>query len=469
MTPATTLPPSPALARRFLSLGILLALAACAPTPRLTVPPAILSDDWQGPVPAHAVALAQGDFWRAFGSPELSGLIARARSGNADLAAAIARVDRARAQLRQSRAALGPTGGIGTGMSGTKTDNTGAARFAYSDAYAQLDISYDLDLFGRLKADKRASAARATAALFDRDALQLVIETETARAYVRHAALVDRIAILDHAIAQARDLDRIVQIRVREGAATALDRGLNAIDLRTLEAERSRLIEGQARTRNALAVLVGEEAPRFQVGSIGIAAFGVPVPELVQPKMLLFRRPDLAGAEARIAAAHGDVDQARAAFMPSVRLSASGLAQAATLSGPVGLTAAAAASLFAPIFNRSRLTGELQAMSAAQRESVANYRATLLNAFREAQDALAAVEQASERQRLYADAARQSVTTTRIARIQYVEGQIDLQAALQADRGRSQAEAASVEARAELLEACIDLYKAFGGDPSFNR
>lgn len=450
-----------------LSLCAILALpSGCAPMPHLAVPAAVISDEWRGDVPAADPAVDRGDFWRAFGSAELSELVARSRTGNADLAGAVARVDRARGQLRQAKAALSPAGGLSIGASGTKTDNSGAARFAYSDAYAQLDVSYDLDLFGRLRAEKRADRARADAALFDQRAIRLVVETEVARAYVRHAALRDRIAILDRALAAGRERDRIVRIRVREGATTVLDRGLNDIEFRGIEAERSRLIEGEARIRNALAVLVGEEAPRFQLGASSLAMLSAPMPVPVQPKQLLFRRPDLAGAEALIRAAEGDVASARAAFMPTIQLSASSLAQAATLTGPVGLTLSAGNSLLAPIFGRSRLKGQLDSISATQREAVANYRATLLNAFREVQDSLVAAEQARRRHRLFEASVRQSAQTSKLARIQYIEGEIDLQAMLEADQGEYDALDAEIQARLELMEASIDLYKAFGGDPS---
>jgi outer membrane protein TolC len=112
--------------------------------------------------------------------------------------------------------------------------------------------------------------------VFDRNAVALGVEAEVARGFVQHAVLSQRIALLDRNLANARELDRILHIRLREGVGTKVETGLQAIEVRQLEAERLRLLEAQAQTRNALAVLAGQEAPLFQMPEADLASLSPP-------------------------------------------------------------------------------------------------------------------------------------------------------------------------------------------------
>jgi outer membrane protein, multidrug efflux system len=442
----------------------LIALSSCAPGVKLAVAPQVLSSEWQAPA-AAGQAVAQHSLGQAFASAELERLTAQALAANADIAIAAARIDRARAELRIARGEMLPVVSAAAGISATRTEDKTASLFSFSEGFAGLDIAFDLDLFGRGRAQRRAARNRVGAAAFDREAVALVVEAEVARAFVQHAALSDRIRLLERNIDNSKELERIIGVRMREGAATRVDVGLQAIDVRQLETDRLRLIEAQARTRNSLALLTGEEAPRFRMPAAGLAGVETPLLSPLQPGELLVRRPDLRAAEARIGAASGDVAEARAAFLPSLRLSASALGQAATLSGPLGSTIAAGASLLAPIFDRGRLNGRLSAATAAQRESVEAYRKTLLTAFSEAEDALTSVEQSRTRQLLIERIVEEARITARLARLQYLEGEADLRTVLDAERLLVQAEDARAISVQERLNAAIDLYEAMGGSP----
>jgi outer membrane protein TolC len=191
----------------------------------------------------------------------------------------------------------------------------------------------------------------------------------------------------------------------------------------------------------------------------------IPTLAPAQPGELLVRRPDIQAAEGRIAAADGDVSQARRAFLPSITLSARALGQAATLSGPIGSTLAAGAALLAPIFDRARLNGRLDSAAAAQHESVELYRKALLTALAEAENALASVDQSRQRQLLIGQTVEEARTTARLARLQYLEGEADLRDVLDAERLLAQAEDANALSTQERLNAVIDLYEAMGGSP----
>ena len=162
--------------------------------------------------------------------------------------------------------------------------------------------------------------------------------------------------------------------------------------------------------------------------------------------------------------AEGDVARARAAFLPRLRLSASALGQAATLSGPIGATLSIGSNLLAPIFNRRRLRGELGTAAAEQAESVELYRGALLTALGEGENGLVAVAHSRAREQLLAEIVAEARTTARLSRLQYIEGEADLQHVLDAERCWSARGRAGGSRGRRRLDA-PDLYKALGGAP----
>ncbi len=453
--------------RAFSSVALgLLALGGCAPTARLAVAPEVLSSDWRGgPRLATGQPVSEKALGQAFQSSLLQQLIARALIANSDIGVARARVAQARAQLVVARAAMLPAVSGSAGLNATRTDNQGGRVFDFSAGFAGVDVSFDTDLFGGRRAERRAAHDRVRAALIERDAAALVVEAEVARAFVQYSALGDRIEFLDRNLENARELERIIRVRLREGVATRVETGLQAIEVRQLEAERTRLLQARQQTLNALAVLVGEEAPRFDLAPSSLDALRTPSFTPIQPGEILVRRPDIQAAEARISAAEGDVAAARSAFIPSLRLTASALGQAATLTGPFGATLSAGASLLAPIFDGGRLRGQFAFASASQVEAVELYRGTLLTALREGEDALNAAEQARARQALLERIVEDARTTARLRRLQFIEGEADLRDVLDAQRLLVQAEDARAISTQERMNAAIDLYRALGGAP----
>jgi len=276
-------------------LSLLALTAACVPSVEQVATPTVSAVGWRDPGVGATTPLASG--WTAFGSPALDALIAQARAANADIAVAAARIVQARGQLGVARAAGLPSV---SGFADARASGSGGERgFRDNDASLGLDIAYDVDLFGGARAERRAALARLSASRFDRDAVALAIESDVARAFVQHAAFSARLGLLGRALDNARELDRIIGVRVREGVATRVDSGLQTIEVRRIEAEVSRLVEARARTRNALAILVGAEAPSFGVDGSDLQAFTVPAFEPEQPGILLVRRPDIRAAEMR--------------------------------------------------------------------------------------------------------------------------------------------------------------------------
>jgi len=445
-------------------LPLPLAAAACAPGATLGVPPEVRSVEWSRTVRDSGLPASPREPGEALNSTDLRQLLERAAAANADVGIATARVTQARALLRSARGAMLPAVSASAGSRGTRTDRTGDP-FDFSDAFAGVDIAFDLDLFGQARAGRRAASERVRAAQFDREAVLLVVGADVARAFVQHAALTSRIGLLESNIAKAAELERIIGVRMRAGAATRVDLGLQAIQVRQLRTERLRLEEARDRTAHALAVLVGEEAPRFTPPQADFNRFAAPAIDPIQPGDLIVRRPDIRAAEARIRASGGDVEQARAAFLPRVRLSASALGEAASFSGPLGLTLGIGADLLAPIFDRGRLRSGLELAAAQQVESVETYRRALLVGLAEVEDALSAVARSRAREALLLEVVEEARLTARLARLQYLEGEVDLQRVLAAEQLLVEAEDARAIALQERLEAAIDLFKAMGGSP----
>jgi NodT family efflux transporter outer membrane factor (OMF) lipoprotein len=441
--------------------------SGCVPHTELEVAPQIMSTTWSArsapAAPAAAPVPTAVDLGAALHSAELSALLARAASANTDIAIAAARIRQARALLRVARGAMLPVVSASAGLSGTPTHRTATNPFDFSNAFGGIDISFDIDLFGAGRAERAAAAHRVRAAEFDRDTALLVVESEVARAYVQRSALAARLAILQANIAEAVELERIIRARFTAGDATRVDLGLQTIQVRQLQTDAQRLEQSLDHTRTALAVLIGEEAPRFALAPAPLESLRPPTIAPALPGELVTRRPDIRAAEARIDAAGGDVRQARAAFFPRLTLSASALTQAASLGGPLASTVSLGAGLLAPIFNRGRLRGNLEFAAARQVESVELYRQVLLTSLAEVEDALSAVDRSAARETLLIDVVSEARLTARLARMQYVGGEADLQRVLDAEQRLAEAEDARAVAQQERLEAAIDLYKALGG------
>lgn len=446
-----------------LASGLL--LHGCAPVVKLEIAPSVLSAEFDDER-AVATDYAQLDqSWSAFGSPQLATLIARGQDANPDIAIAIARIAQARADLGIAKSANGPTISASASASSDIRNLKGQTKSLDRIGSAGLDISYDVDLFGGTKAAKKAAWARLKAAGFDKDALKLIIESDIASAYVQYAALSDRAKLMDHAAANARALERVIRLRAREGVASPVDVGLQTTEGNAIEIGVSRILEAKSVSQNGIAVLLGEEAPGFTLAEASLATLRVPQFALIQPAEIVGRRPDIIAAEARIAAANGDVAQARAAFMPSIQLSASSFFDIARSGGLVNAGASAGFGIFAAIFDNGRLKGRLFRASSEQKEAVESYRKIVLGALAEAQNALVMSNQTKRRYDLLVASQDIAAKTAALARQQYVAGSASMNVVLDADRRMVEVQDSLVLAKQECLNAAILLYKAFGGAP----
>lgn len=427
--------------------------------------------------PAYVAGTAGGadlssDWVRGFGSADLVRLVERADADNLDIAAATARVAAAEAQLSAARAGQWPQVGAAADTSRTVTPGTRAAfdppfRASVADAHhLGVTASWTLDLSGRLRALAAAREATAAAARIERDAVRLTTRTAVVSAYVRAAAAAERIRIARESVATAERTLGVYRRRKEVGTATALD---IAQQESLLAAQRAAVPDLEIELRqslNALVVATGRVPEAETVRPLRLSALRVPAIAPGLPARLLTRRPDVAAAEARLAASAADVDAARAAFLPEVTLTGStGLASAflKNLLRPDAVASSAAASLAAPIFDAGTRQADLDAARAARAEQVATYASTVHEALADVENALVAVEQNRRHeilQQAVVTAARraQTLTEERLA-----EGTIDVTTVLEAERTLFQAEQTLAAVRLARLQAVVSLAGALGG------
>lgn len=449
---------------------VVLPLAACAPRVELAIAPGIHSTTWASAVSAgsaddaDARAFAPLD-WTAFGSPSLDRLLQQARAANTDVAIANARIAQAAADIRMARAANGPV--LGLLARAESNARGGSAENAFRDSFntAELDLSYTVDVSGQLRAGRKAAVARFRAAGYEAEAIQLGIEVAVATAYVEYATLTDRIAIAEAALNSARTFEQTIKLRASEGLASEVDAGIQTSQTNAFAVELSRLKEAKARSSNALAVLLGEEAPSFSLPDAGLATLVAPQFEPLQPASLLSRRPDMLFAAAMIEAAEGDVQRARAAFIPDLELSVGSFIDNAAGNSLTNPGFALASRLLATIFDNGRLNSGVYRSSAQQREAVEQFRKSMLTALAETQNALVASARSAERAALLQQSHGIAMRTAELARLRFISGSDDIGTVTEADRRRLEIADSLAIARQEALLSAIQLYAAMGGRP----
>ena len=448
--------------RALLCCTSLLCLVGCAgPKPPLPANAAIAAPStWRQAVAAPATLAP--DWWNCFEDPALSEAVTAALANNVDLELAAERVAEARAQFRLARGQRFPDAAVNV-VGGRQRDVSPFGDPELQTAReAELVISYDLDLFGRLAAGNDAARAELLSAEWSRDSVRLAVAASTASAYIRLRSYDARLVVLHDTLAARRASLLFTRRRVAAGYAPELDLAQAESELRGTEQQIPVVELAIARQENGLSILLGE-SPRVIARAQPIHEIAVPQVPASVPADLLRQRPDVASAEQSIVAADRALDAARDAFMPDVRLSLSGGFVASTLlADPIKLFSLGG-SVLAPIFEGGQLRARADIASTHRNEAAYRYRKIALTAFREVEDALAAIdhdateEQALELQR---DALRRSL---RFATNRYRAGYSAYIEQLDAQRALLAVELSAVQARADRLTAMVDLYQALGG------
>ncbi|WP_120077541.1 efflux transporter outer membrane subunit [Aurantiacibacter odishensis] len=441
-----------------------LALSACAPA--LQEPPveASVSAPTEWRTELGVTAPVEANWWESFGDPQLSRLVEQARRNNPDVQIAAARVEEARATENASRGYLLPSLGAGV-EAGVRREVSPLGRAQESiAAQPAFRASYEVDLFGKNAARVDAAEASVAASAAGEEAARLAVTAATASGYITLLALDARLSVLEQTLAARQEAVDFARDRAEVGYTSQLP-------LRQAEAEYQataqlvpQLKAQIAQQENALSVLTGELPGAITRGG-SLDDLVAPTPPATMPSELLRRRPDVAAAEFRVAAADASMRVARADFMPSLDLGATaGLALSDLLADPISIWSIGG-SILAPIFQGGRLQAQLDGATAQRDQAAWAYRSAVLTAFREVEDRMAVLANLGEQrtaleaqQTAVADALRHARNRYRAGYTPYIE-QVDAQRALLG------VEISLVQVRADELTTLVGLYQAVGGAP----
>ena len=455
-----------------------LALAGCSLAPHYerpatTPPPATYKEagDWKVAAPADATA--RGHWWTMFQDPDLDALEEQLAQANQNLKAALARLEQARAQTRAARAALFPA------LTAQASATRGEAS-AYSPGFTPGkprngdsfilagDLSYEIDVFGRVRNAVANARASEQASAGDLASLDLSLHAELATDYFTLRGLDIEQRLLDRTVADYEHALQLTENLFHGGAAAISDVQQAQAQLETArtQAEDTRL--RRAQTEHAIAVLVGQEASAFSVAVRGNETFPtLPGVDTGLPSQLLERRPDVAAAERRVAAANANIGVARAAFFPVFSLAGSAGWQGTTSSN--WLTAPAQFWSIGPaavlnLFNGGFYAAQTAAAHAAYDEQVANYRNTVLTAFQDVEDNLAALRQLQKQSVSQAAAVTATQGALDQANLRYKGGIVTYLEVVSTENAALAARLSAADIEIRRAGATVLLVKALGGD-----
>jgi len=452
-----------------------LVLAACAAAPEGHRAPELpLPAGFSQALPAAAAgpsAAIAPDWWLAYGDPELDRLLRRVAEANPELAQAEARYRQALAQVDAARALAWPQ--LGAGAAATRSGSSGGAASGLSTGTgtrslysAGLDLSWTPDLWGRVALQRQAAGASAEAQAALVDAARLALQLAAAQAYVRLRALDAQAALFAQADqAFARSL-QITQLQYEAGLVARADVIQAETQLQSLRTQVFTLQRQRALEANALALLAGTTPADLPVAVREAALPAVPPAPAAVPAELLRRRPDLAAADRLLAAAHARAGLAQRAWLPDLSLSASASLQAGSLARLLDAPArvwSLGPQLAATLFDGGARRANEAFSNAAYDEQAAAWRAGVLTAVRETEDALVQLASLTEQDRQQQRLVELANQNERVVIDRYEAGEIGFLEVATAQNTALAARRAALDVQAQRLAASMALVGALGG------
>jgi NodT family efflux transporter outer membrane factor (OMF) lipoprotein len=454
--------------KRLATLVSVLALAACSTGPdyvRPATPSAAAGPFVAANSPAvQPLAPVPDDWWRLYNDPVLDDLIADALAHNTDVRAAVARLSRARASLREVKVDRLPQGGITASATRGREEGDSNATTSFD---AGLEVAYEVDLFGRVSRGVEAARGDVGAAEADADAVRIAIVADTARAYADASSAAERLSVAEHIVELLDESLRITEKQVEIGETTRLDTARIAALRNQRQAEIPAIAAERDSALFRLATLTGR-APSALPSTAGARKTSLtldqPVP-IGDGAHLLARRPDVRASERRLAAATARIGVATAELYPQITLggsigsSAAGLGN--LLSNPIGF-------LIGPLISWSfsdhaRARARVEGAEASTQEALAQFDGTVLRSLEETESALSVYSNSLRRREALKAARDQAEVAARIVRAQQREGQVNSLELLDAERTFAEAEAQLAETNGKVADAQIDLFRALGG------
>ncbi|GLQ90736.1 efflux transporter outer membrane subunit [Dyella flagellata] len=458
-----------------LLVAIAAALGGCSLAPPYQPPPTPSAQAYRdlGPWVAAQPAdqLPRENWWQLYHDTELDALQTKLLANNADLAAALAHYQQAQAYAMQARSDLFPHIGAGaTGQRQRQSDHAPPLRNPsapsdYNSYTVDAQASYEVDLWGRVRNSVEAGRDNALAAQADLAAAQLSLQAGLADSYLQLRGLDQQIELLQQTIQAYEKALKLTQTLHGGGIVSGLDVSRAQTQLSDARSQWSQTLAQRVLMQDTIAVLVGENAANFSLPA-RIEPVEVPVIPLDLPSTLLQRRPDIAAAERRVAAANAGIGVARAAWFPSLTLNAQGGYQSTGWANL--LTAGNNIWALGPTLALNLIDGgyrkaTVQAAKAKTDEAGASYRGVVLGAFQQVQDNLALLDHlgtASANQKDAADAARHALD---LSMSQYKQGAVSYLDVVQAQTTELQEKRGLLELDTQRLRASVQLIRALGG------
>ncbi len=454
--------------KTFATLASALALAACATGPdyvRPATPTAKAGPFVAANSPAiQPLAPVPDNWWRLYNDPVLDGLIADALAHNTDVRAAVARLARARASLRETKVDRLTQGGVNASATRGRDEGSSDASTSYS---AGLEVAYEVDLFGRVARGVEAARGDVGAAEADADAVRVAIVSDTARAYADASSAAERLAVAEHIVELLDQSLRLTEKQVEIGQTTRLDTARIAALRNQRQAEIPAIAAERDGALFRLATLTGRapsELPATAGARTSSLKLDHPIP-VGDGAQLLARRPDIRAAERRLAAATARIGVATAELYPQITLGGSLGSSAGSIgnlfSNPVGF-------LVGPLISWSfsdhaRARARVAGAEAGSQEALAQFDGTVLRSLEETETALSIYANALRRREALQAARNEAEVAAKIVRAQQREGQVDSLALLDAERTFAESEAQLADINGQVASAQINLFRALGG------
>ncbi len=439
-------------------------ICGCATGPVPVLETTDVPPDWEQPIAADASIWPETDWWTGFSSAELNDIVLAVEAGNLDLAAAEQRIRQADARVRIAGSALLP--GIGAGLSGSRRGDLGDASSFGNSFGADFSASYELDFWGRNRADLQAAQAGRAATRADRETVALTAVSAAANTYFQVLSLRERLEIARLNLEIAQSVLEVTEARLRNGVATPLELSQQLGTIAGQRAVIPQLEQQVLETRAALAILTGRPPEGFVVSGENLEEIATPNIAPGLPSDLLLRRPDIVAAEADLVAAHANLAAARAALFPTISLTAGGGLSSDTLIGLVrdsALALSIGAGLSQTIFDAGARQAQSDAAAAAELETLANYRSVVISAFADVEIVLGNIANLAEQEIYEIEQTEQAEFAFDIVTAQYREGAVDFLTLLDAQRTLYQARDSLGQIKLSRLQSVVALFQALGG------
>jgi NodT family efflux transporter outer membrane factor (OMF) lipoprotein len=423
----------------------------------------------------HLVAAADipADWWTLFHSPALNALIERALANNADLKAAEDAILVAHEATRAQRGAYAPQVSAGSTITRQKDPSATLApvpannSFSYTLITPTLNVSYTPDVFGLNKRTVESLAAQEQASRYQMLAVDITLTANLAEAAIQEASLEDQITTTNDLIGINRQILSLLQFQKSKGYIGGADVAAQQAQLAQLEASLPPLMKQRDQQQDLIAVLTGSYPSQLPDQKFSLASLTLPADlPLSLPSTLVAQRPDVLQAEANMHSASAQIGVATANRLPNISLSGSAGSNALAIGqifGPGTGFWNIGAALLAPIFDGGTLLHQKRGAVYAYQQSAEQYRGTVLTAFQNVADTLAALNHDAETLKSTATAADAAKTSLDLARLQYKDGYAAYLSVLNADQAYQQARLSLVQAEADRFTDTVALFQALGG------